>query len=159
MTLSNLTNGSTLPNGEKLTQLTLGDDYLSAEKTAEAFGFQYSDDQLEHLAETLPTDLETLLLLKTYGCMLAAGPNVDTNYLGVKTLNGTRPYELNKYWYVKNKEKFARTDFVKAARWMIIRKTPVENSNNKTREEQLELIPDGYAFQTQLRWCMPWRLT
>ena len=113
---------STLPDSEELTQLILGDDYLPPEKTAEAFGFQYSDAQLEHLAETLPTDLETLLLLKTYGCMLAAGPNVDTDYWGVKTLDGTQPDELNKYWYVKNKEKFARTDFVKAARWMIIRK-------------------------------------
>ena len=145
MTLSNLTNGFTPPDGEKLTQLILGDDYLPAEKTAEAFGFQYSDAQLEHLAETLPTDLETLLLLKTYGCMLAAGPNVDTNYLGVQTLIGKRPDELNKYWYVKDKEKFARNDFVKAARWMIIRKTPVENSTNKTWGEQFSLIPDGYG--------------
>ena len=136
---------STLPDSEELTQLILGDDYLPAEKTAEVFGFQYSDAQLEHLAETLPTDLETLLLLKTYGCMLAAGPNEDTNYLGVKTLIGTRPDELNKYWYVREKEKFARNEFVKAARWMIIRKTPVENSTNKTWEEQFSLIPNGYG--------------
>ena len=61
----------------------------------------------------------------------------------LKALNGTRPDELN--WYAKDKEKFARNDFVKAARWMIIRKDLVENSTNKTWEEQLCLIPNGYS--------------
>ena len=145
MTLSNLTNGFTPPDGEKLTQLILGDDYLPAEKTAEAFGFQYSDAQLEQLAETLPTNLEILKVIKAHGCMLAAGPNVDTNCLGVKTLDGTRSDELIKRWYVREKEKFARNDLVKAARWMIIRKDLVENSTNKTWGEQFSLIPDGYG--------------
>ena len=114
---------STLPDGEEMTRLILGDDYLSAEETAKAFGFQYSDAQLEQLAETLPTDLETLLVIKADNCMLRPGPIVDTHLLGVRTLDKQQFYSKTKGWYSEDKEEFTKTDIVKAATWMIVRKT------------------------------------
>ena len=79
----------TFPEGEELTRLILGDDYLSAEEIAKAFGFEYSDAQLEQLAKTLPTDFETLLSIKAEG-MLVAGPPSDTTLLGVRDLGLNR---------------------------------------------------------------------
>lgn len=134
----------TIPEGEAMTRLILGDDYLPAEETAKAFGFKYTDAQLEHLAQTMPTDLETLQAIKSGDCMLVAGPPSDTTLLGVRTLDNQKFYLKTKGWYSNDKEKFARTDVVKAATWMIVRKTPVADSVNKNWKKQLKLIASGY---------------
>ena len=131
----------TLPDGEELARLILGDDFLSPEDMAKAYGWSYTDDQLANFAETLP-DLETLKWLKSNGGLLQATPPNDCNLIQVSCLNNKNKvsYYQSEVWYAKGEQKFARNDVVKSGEWLMVRKEPYPDSHRKTWDEQLALL-------------------
>lgn len=131
----------TLPDGEDLCRLILGDDYLSPEDVAKAYGWSYSDDQLANFAETLP-DMETVLWLRSNGYMLVATPPTDTNLLQVRDLDNQLFYSKSKGWYAESQHTFSREDVVKAGEWLMVRKEPYPNSRSKNWDEQKNLITE-----------------
>ena len=130
-----------LPEGHELARLILGDDYITAEEVAKVYNFSYSDEQLQHLEETLP-DMETILWLRANEYLLIAGPSTDLNILQVRDLDNKLFSSKDGGWYSNDKEKFAKDDKVKAGEWLAIRKEAVPNSFSKTWEEQQKLITD-----------------
>jgi hypothetical protein len=130
-----------LPEGHELARLILGDDYITPEEVATAYGVRYTDEQLEHFADTLP-DTQTILWLRANGYMLIAGPSTEMNLLQVRKLDNQLFYSKTEGWYAKDKEKFAKDDTAKAGEWLAIRKDEVPNSFNKTWKEQQDLITE-----------------
>ena len=116
----------------------LGDDFISPQEVASARGLTYSDEQLEHLARTLPSQ-DILKQLRAEGYLLVAGPPSDMSLLDVRDLNPQLFYSKSGGWYAKRSEKFARRDKVGTA-WLALRKGPVPDSTRKTWSEQLELV-------------------
>lgn len=131
----------TLPDGEDLARLILGDDYLSPEDVAKTYGWTYSDDQLANFAETLP-DMETVLWLRSNGYMLVATPPTDTNLLQVRDLNNQLFYSKSGGWYAESKHTFSREDVVKAGQWLMVRKESYPNSRSKNWEDQRSLLSE-----------------
>lgn len=130
-----------LPEGHELTRLILGDDYITPEELANAYGTSYSDEQLEHFADTLP-DTQTILWLRANGYMLIAGPSTEMNLLEIRELDNKLFYSKTEGWYAEKDQKFAKNDKVKAGEWLAIRKDEVPNSLCKTWTEQQDLITD-----------------
>ena len=130
-----------LPEGKDLCRLILGDDFLSPEDVAKVYGFSYSDEQLEHFAETLP-DFNTLTWLRSNDYMLVATPPTDHNLLQVRDLGNQLFYSKSEGWYTEDSQKFSRDDVVKAGMWLAIRKEPYPNSLRKTWDEQTALLTD-----------------
>jgi hypothetical protein len=130
-----------LPEGHELARLILGDDYITAEEVAKVYNLSYSDEQLQHLEESLP-DMETILWLRANGYLLIAGLPTDLNILQVRDLDNKLFYSKDGGWYSNDKEKFAKDDKVKAGEWLAIRKEAVPNSFSKTWKEQQKLITD-----------------
>jgi len=131
-----------LPEGHELAHLILGDDYITPEEVATAYGVSYSDEQLEHFADTLP-DTQTILWLRTNGYMLIAGPPpTELNLLQVRELENKLFYSKTEGWYAEEDQKFAQDDKVKAGEWLVIRKEAVPNSFSKTWNEQRGLITE-----------------
>ena len=64
-----------LPKGHKLARLILGDDYITHEEITTAYDFNYTEEQLEHFADTLP-DRQTIFWLGANGYMLIAVPPI-----------------------------------------------------------------------------------
>jgi len=130
-----------LPEGHELAHLILGDDYITAEEVATAYGVSYTDDQMEHFADTLP-DMQTILWLRANGYMLVAGPSTELNLLEVRELDNKLFYSKTEGWYAENKHTFAREDKVACGEWLAIRKDEVPNSLRKTWKEQQDLITE-----------------
>lgn len=134
---------STLPEGEELARLILGDDLITPEDIEAKTGIRYTDEQKAHAIETMPTDLETLQKIKADGMMMVFGPSEDLSLLEVRDLDNQLFYSKKDGWYAKDKEKFARTDKVRAGEWLIIRKTPVDGSTSKNWSEQSAMAKSG----------------
>jgi len=132
---------SQLPEGHELARLILGDDYITPEEVATAYGTSYSDEQLEHFADTLP-DTQTILWLRANRYMLIAGPSKEMNLLEVRKLDNKIFYSKTKGWYAENCQTFSRDDKVVAGEWLAIRKDEVPNSFSKTWKEQQDLITE-----------------
>jgi len=130
-----------LPEGHELARLVLGDDYITPEEVATAYGTSYTDEQLEHFADTLP-DTQTILWLRANGYMLIAGPSTELNLLQVRELDNKLFYSKTEGWYADKEQKFAREDKVACGEWLAIRKEAVPNSFSKTWTEQQDLITD-----------------
>lgn len=130
-----------LPEGHELARLILGDDYITPEEVATAYGVSYTDEQLEHFADTLP-DTQTILWLRANGYMLIAGPPTEMNLLEVRELDNKVFYSKTEWWYAEDEQKFAQDDKVTAGEWLAIRKEEVPNSFSKTWNEQQDLITE-----------------
>jgi len=130
-----------LPEGHELAHLILGDDYITAEEVATAYGVSYTDDQMEHFADTLP-DMQTILWLRANGYMLVAGMPTELNLLQVRELDNKVFYSKTEGWYAESEQKFAREDKVACGEWLEIRKEEVPNSLCKTWDEQQDLITE-----------------
>lgn len=130
-----------LPEGHELARLILGDDCITPEEVATAYGVSYTDEQLEHFADTLP-DTQTILWLRANGYMLIAGPPTELNLLQVRELENQLFYSKTEGWYAKDNQKFAKSDVVSACEWLAIRKEEVPNSFSKTWNEQQDLITE-----------------
>ena len=130
-----------LPEGHELAHLILGDDYITAEEVATAYGVSYTDDQMEHFADTLP-DMQTILWLRANGYMLVAGMPTELNLLQVRELDNKVFYSKTEGWYAESEQKFAREDKVACGEWLEIRKEEVPNSLRKRWDEQQDLITE-----------------
>ncbi len=118
----------------------LGDDFIAPEEIAEARGLAYTDEQIKELGSSLPSQ-EVLEWCRDNDCMLVAGPPKAKSLLDIRDLERDYFYSKRGGWYADEAEAFARNDKV-YCRWLIIRKTPVENSTNKNWDEQQALLSD-----------------
>lgn len=130
-----------LLEGHELARRILGDDYITPEEVATAYSVSYTDEQLEHFADTLP-DTQTILWLRANGYMLIAGPPTEINLLEVRELENKLFYSKTEGWYAKNNQTFSRKDKVVAGEWLAIRKEEVPNSFSKKWKEQQDLITE-----------------
>ena len=133
--------GDETPKGFALAMLILGDDFISPEDVANAYGFHYSDEQMTAFADTLP-DEKTLQWLRTNGYMLLATPPSDMNLLQVRDLDNQLFYSKSEGWYAKDNEKFARDNVVSAGEWLMVRKEPYPDSRRKNWDEQCSLLTE-----------------
>lgn len=133
----------TLPEGVDLARMILGNDFISPEEVATAYGFSYSEDELAHFADTLP-NLETLAWLHGNGFMLVAGPQTDLNLLGVRGLDHSLFYRKNDGdgWFEEAKHTFSQIDMVRGGTWLMLRKGDVPNSRHKNWTDQSKLVTD-----------------
>jgi len=133
---------ATLPEGHELARLILGDDYITPEEMAIAYGkFVYTPKQLEHFADTLP-NTKTILWLHANGYMLIAGPPMKLNLFQIRQIDNKLFYNEIKGWWYEEKQKFAHEDKVACSKWLAIRKKAVPNSFSKTWKEQQNLITE-----------------
>ncbi len=130
-----------LPEGHELARLILGDDYITPEEVATAYGVSYTDEQLEHFADTLP-DTQNIFWLRAKGYMLVAGMPTEMNLLQVRELDNLVFYSKTEGWYAEKQQVFAKDDKVKAGEWLAIRKEEVPNSFSKTWQEQPSLLTE-----------------
>lgn len=121
---------------EDAARLILGDDIVFPDEIAEARGLSYTEDQLRHLAETIPSE-EMLRALKTNNFALVAGPPSPMSLLDVRQVEPGLFYSKTGGWY--EDQKFARDDKAHTE-WLAIRKEPVPDSTNRNWNEQLGLI-------------------
>lgn len=134
---------STLPEGEDLARLILGDDLITPEDIEAKTGIRYTDEQKAHADATMPTDLETLQAIKADGMMMVFGPSEDLSLLEVRDLDNQLFYLKKDGWYAESKHSFSRTDKVRGGQWLIIRKTPVDGLTSKNWSEQSAMIKSG----------------
>lgn len=130
-----------LPEGHELARLILGDDYISVQEVVNAYGWSFTNEQLEHFADTLP-DTQTILWLRANGYMLIAGPPTEMNLLEVRELDNKFCCSKNEWWYAEDKQKFAQDDKVACGEWLAIRKEAVLNSFSKTWNKQQDLLSE-----------------
>ena len=130
-----------LPEGHELACLILGDDYITTEEVATAYGVSYTDEQLEHFADSLP-DTQTILWLRANGYMLIAGPPTEMNLLEVRELDNKLFYSKTEGWWSESNQTFSREDKVACGEWLAIRKDEVPNSFSKTWKEQQDLLSE-----------------
>lgn len=130
-----------LSEGHELARLILGDDYITPEEVATAYGTSYTDEQLEHFADTLP-DTQTILWLRANGYMLIAGPPTEMNLLEVRELDNKLFYSKTEGWWSEGNQTFSREDKVACGEWLAIRKDEVPNSFSKTWKEQQDLLSE-----------------
>jgi len=132
---------SQLPEGYELARLILGDDFLSPEDMAKAYGWSYSDEQVANFADTLP-DFDTLMWLKSTGSILQATPPTDSNLLQVRDLDNQVFYRKKDGWFAEKKHTFSREDVVKAGQWPMVRKGLYPDSKSKTWKDQQNLLTE-----------------
>lgn len=130
-----LRDGKVLKN-EDMVRLILGDDIVFPDEIAEARGLSYTDEQLRHFAETLPSE-EALRWCKVNGYALVAGPPQPKSLLDVRQMESGLFYSKTGGWH--EGQKFARDDKA-PTEWLAIRKEQVPNSTNRNWNEQLGLI-------------------
>ena len=134
----------------------LGKDFITPEEiaTARKLTCAYDEDQLQHFADTLPSE-EELLWLRDNGYMLVAGPSIQMSLLEVRNINNKLFYSETEGWYANEREKFARDENVNCE-WLMLRKTPVADSTSKTWNDQqkliseLEFVPNA----AEVCWCL-----
>lgn len=117
----------------------LGDDFISPEQVAGAYGWTYTDEQLAHFTGTRP-DLKTLLWLHDNGYMLVPGPVSDAKMFEVVDFDGNFFSRGLKSRYPQNKHKYLQTDVVQGGQWLRLRKGEVPNSQDRNLNEQLRLV-------------------
>jgi len=122
--------------GEDAARLILGSDIIFPHEIAEARGLSYAEDQLQHLAETLPPE-DVIRWLKENSFALMAGPPQQMGLLDVRSLEPTLFYSKKGGWY--NNQSFAQNDKANCE-WLAIRKEPVSNSTRKNWNGQLVLL-------------------
>lgn len=121
---------------EDAARLILGDDIVFPDEIAEARGLSYSEDQLRHFAETLPSE-EMLSTLRANNFALVAGPPQPMSLIDVRQTESGLFYSKTGGWY--EGQKFARDDKAPTD-WLAIRKEPVPGSTNRNWSDQLGLI-------------------
>lgn len=120
----------------------LGNDFILPDEIARARNWElpYSDEQLHRFTETLPSE-EVLQWLHDNGFILVTGSPKPMSLLEIRDLNPKLFYNKTGGWYANESEKFSREDKVNPE-WLMLRKTPVPNSTNKTWSNQQKLISE-----------------
>jgi hypothetical protein len=130
-----LRSGTVFKN-EEVARMILGDDIVFPDETAEARGLSYTDAQLKHFADTMPSE-EVLRWFKTNGYAIVAGPPSPMGLLEVRSLKSEHFYSKAGGWYEGHA--FGNDDKAQTE-WLAIRKEPVPNSFNQNWNEQLRLL-------------------
>lgn len=121
-------------------RVILGNDFITPQEIAVVRKLTYTYEQLQHFAETLPSE-EVLRWLRDNGFVLIAGPPSPMSLLEVRDLNAQLLYTKSDGWYAEAKQKFARNDKM-TAEWLMLRKGIVPNSTDKNWGEQQKLLTE-----------------
>jgi len=117
----------------------LGNDFISPEEIAKTRGIIYGEELLLHFAKTLPAK-EVLQWLHDYDCMLMAGTPNLLSLMEIRNLKA-RLFNVRTRQAYDNKQRFFREGGV-GAEWLMLRKSYVFNSINKTWDAQQERLSD-----------------
>ena len=142
-------------NDYDLARTILGNDFISPEEVAEKRKLTYSDELLQHFAETLPSD-EVLGWLRVNGFVLMAGPPTPMSLLEIRELNNQLFYSKSEGWFASDNQKFSRGDKV-TAQWLMFREKIVPNSTNKNWDEQQKLLSEVEYVPNAAELC--WGIT
>lgn len=124
--------------GYALAQSILGVDFITPEEVTKARpSIVYTDEQITALAESLPSE-EMLKWCKDNGFAVMPAPPMAMSTLYIREIQSDHFYSRTGGWYVDHK--FARDDKTSFG-WLLIKKTPVQNSTSKTWNEQGKLLP------------------
>src|SRR3989344_2643603 len=139
---------------EEIARLILGDDIVFPDEVAESRGLSYTDAQLKHFAEMMPSE-EVLRWCKTNGYAIVAGPPSPMGLLEVRTFKSEHFYSKGGGWYGGG-HAFGNGDRAETE-WLAIRKEPVPNSLNQSWSEQLRLLSkDEQVPNTgEMSWFIP----
>jgi len=121
---------------EEIARLILGDDIVFPDEIAEVRGLSYTDAQLKHFVDTMPSE-EALRWCKTNGHAIVAGPPSPMGLLEVRSLKAEHFYSKADGWYEGHT--FGNGDKAQTE-WLAIRKEPVPNSFNQNWNEQPRLL-------------------
>jgi len=119
-----------------LADAVLGDDVIFPDEIAEARGLSYSEDQIRHLMDTLPSH-DVLAWLKVNNFCLMPGPPQPMGLLDVRSMEPMLFRPNSGGWYAD--QDFARDDKA-ICEWLAIRKEPVSNSTHQRWNDQLALL-------------------
>ena len=128
--------GGVVFENEEVARLILGDDIVFPDEIAEVRGLSYTDAQLKHFVDTMPSE-EALRWCKTNGHAIVAGPPSPMGLLEVRSLKAEHFYSKADGWYEGHT--FGNGDKAQTE-WLAIRKEPVPNSLNQSWSEQLRLL-------------------
>lgn len=142
-------------NDYDLARTILGNDFISPEEVAEKRKLIYTDEQLQHFAETLPSE-EMLGWFRVNGFVLIAGPPTPMSLLNICDLNNQLFYSKSEGWYANDNQKFSRNDKV-TAKWLVLREKIVPNSANKNWDEQQKLLSEEEYVPNAAELC--WGIT
>ncbi len=123
---------------EDAARMILGDDVIFPDEIAEARGLSYTEDQLQHFADTMPSE-DVLRSLKAANFGLMAGPPSPMSLLDVRRTESGLFFSKTGGWFEGEEQKFAREDCALTS-WLAIRKEPVPNSTSHNWNEQLGLV-------------------
>jgi len=132
------------------------DDFISPDEISASFGFIYTERQLSHFVDTLPSE-ETLRWAKAYGYAVVAGPPAPVN---IAILHAFHPKFFissfdgeKKGWYLD--QPFAKNDQV-SSNWLIIKKEPLTESLDKYWIDQAALLSGNESVPNaaEMSWFM-----
>lgn len=120
-----------------LAQSILGADFITPEEVTKARpSIVYTVEQITAIAESLPAE-DVLKWCKDNGYAVMPAPPTAMSTLDVREIQFTHFYSKTGGWYAD--QKFAREDKTSFG-WLLIKKTPVQNSTSKTWNEQGKLL-------------------
>lgn len=131
-----LRNEVVFKNNEEVARMILGDDIVFPDEIAEARGLSYTDADLKHFADTMPSE-EALRWCKANGYAVVAGPPSPMGLIEIRSLKPDHFHSKTGGWY--EGYAFGYGDKAKTE-WLAIRKEPVPNSVNQNWSEQLRLL-------------------
>lgn len=127
---------------EQLAFRILGYNIVCPADITVTMGLVYTREQLQHFADTFPSEA-VLRELRANNFALVAGPPKPMSLLEVRDADfSCWFYTKTEGWYSNAIEKFAVNDKAPTG-WLAIRKEPVSNSRNRNWNEQLSLISDN----------------
>jgi hypothetical protein len=120
-----------------LAQSILGADFITPEEVTKARpSIVYTVEQITALAESLPSE-DVLKWCKDNGYAVMPAPPTAMSTLDVREIQSAHFYTKTGGWYAD--QKFGREDKTSFG-WLMIKKTPIENSTRKTWNEQGKLL-------------------
>lgn len=137
----------------ELARNILGKDFISPEEVAKSRkGVAYTDDQLSHFSDTVPSQ-EVLEWCRDNGYMVVAGPNRPMSLLEVRALRKDHFYSKEGGWYAE--QAFAQNDKVET-RWIMLRKESVPQSTSKNWNGQQALlsVDEVTPNVAEVTWCV-----
>lgn len=140
----------------ELAGIILHKDFIPPDRIAQARGVTYTQEQLERLCDTLPTE-EDLDWCRANDMMLLAGPPTSMSLVEVNGLQGNRFPAIVDRWYTypkaKKREDFAYEDKVGPV-WFALSKYPLKGSLDKNLPDQGGCVVDpmGVPNIAELVW-------
>jgi len=127
----------------RMCRLMLRKDYVSPNQISETFGLGYSEEQLQHLADTLP-DAETLALLGEKGFKLLSTLPLPTTSFDILQLSfEAAKVPFDNYSNLKGQDFF--DEVIPAAEWIAISLEDMSTSNLSFRKQIESLQPNEYV--------------